>query len=225
MGLPREPWIATAGWPTITARATRDGRSSANHSENSPPSEFPHERHLVDVEAVDHAGDDIDRLLPKWSTLPVVGRRQAMTGEIDEQMAVSGQPARERRHPDPWRRDAVDEHDRIAGPRLEDTHPHGRRRDIDPTLPYVESIRRRNTPLGHPQPGLDTPDRCRCFHDCSALRGRTRGMRPARRRSERFVGVPMTGRCRDEWLMWFNRAWPATSGREFEGRRPSTRQR
>src|SRR3954447_8381122 len=41
MRLPREPWIATAGWPTITAPDTREDWSSANHSENSPPSELP----------------------------------------------------------------------------------------------------------------------------------------------------------------------------------------
>jgi Helix-turn-helix domain len=38
---PRAPAIAPAGWPTITTRATRDGRSSANYSENNPPSALP----------------------------------------------------------------------------------------------------------------------------------------------------------------------------------------
>ena len=37
----RAPAIAPAGWPTSTTRATRDGRSSANHRENSPPSAQP----------------------------------------------------------------------------------------------------------------------------------------------------------------------------------------
>jgi hypothetical protein len=70
-------------------------------------------------------------------------------------MATSGQTAGQRRHPDPWCRDAVDEQHWVADARLEKTDPHGRRRDVDPTLLDVESIRRRNTPLSRPQPGLD----------------------------------------------------------------------
>ena len=115
----------------------------------------PHERDLVDVEAVEHAGDDVDRLLTDGSALPEVRRRQAVTREIDEQMAVSGQTAGERRHPDPGRRDAVDEHHRIAGARLEDTDSHGRRRDVDPTLLYVDPVRGGDPLFGRPQPRLD----------------------------------------------------------------------
>jgi hypothetical protein len=82
-----------------------------------------------------------------------------VAGKIDEQDPVAGQTAGERCHPDAGGGDAVDEEHRVAGTRLEETHPHGRRRDVDPTLLHVESIRRRNTRLGRPQPGLDTHPR------------------------------------------------------------------
>ena len=50
----------------------------------------PHERDLVDAEAVEHAGDDVDRLLADRRALPEVGRRQAVAREVDEQMAAPG---------------------------------------------------------------------------------------------------------------------------------------
>ncbi len=114
-----------------------------------------HERDLVDAEPVEHAGDDVDGLLPDRSALPEVGRRQAVAREIDEQKPVPGQTAGERCHPDAGCRDAVDEQHRVAGARLEDTDPHGRRRDVDPTFLHVESIRRGDALLGRPEPCLD----------------------------------------------------------------------
>ena len=78
-----------------------------------------------------------------------------MAREIDEQEPVPGQAAGERRHPDAGGSDAVDEQHRIAGARLQDTDPHGRRREVNPTFLHVEPIRRRDTLLGRPEPGLD----------------------------------------------------------------------
>src|SRR3954453_7926168 len=114
---------------------------------------------MVDAEPVEHTGDDVHGLLTDGSALPEVWRRQAVTREIDQQMAVSGQTASERRHPDPWCRDAVYKQHRIAGARLEHTDSHGRRCDVEPTLLHVKSIRRGNTPLGRPQPCLDPHQR------------------------------------------------------------------
>ena len=78
-----------------------------------------------------------------------------MAGEIDEQDPVAGQAAGERCHPDAGGGDAVDEEHRVAGTRLEDTDPHGRRHDVDPTFLHVEPIRCRETRLGRPEPRLD----------------------------------------------------------------------
>ena len=77
-----------------------------------------------------------------------------MAGKIDEQDPVAGQAAGERCHPDAGGGDAVDEEHRVAGTRFEDTDPHGRRRDVDPTFLHVEPIRCREALFHLPQPLL-----------------------------------------------------------------------
>ena len=86
--------------------------------------------------------------------MPEVGRREAVAGKIDEQDPVAGQAAGERCHPDAGGGDAVDEEHRVAGTRFEDTHPHGRRLDVDPTFLHVEPVRCREAP---PSPATSTP--------------------------------------------------------------------
>ena len=63
--------------------------------EREPQREQPAERvadegDLVDAEPVEHAGDDVDCLLPDRSALPQVGGRQAVPREIDEQEPMPG---------------------------------------------------------------------------------------------------------------------------------------
>ena len=55
-----------------------------------PAERVAHQRDLVDAQAVEHPGDDVDGLLPDRSALPEVGRRQAVPREIDEQEPVPG---------------------------------------------------------------------------------------------------------------------------------------
>ena len=45
-------------------------------------------RPAVDAEAVEHTGDDVDRLLAERRALPEVRRRQAVAREVDEHVAT-----------------------------------------------------------------------------------------------------------------------------------------
>ena len=185
---------ARAGDRTRRLADEHDTSDPRRAVEREPQREQPaeraaHQRDLVDAQAVEHPGDDVDGLLPDRSALPEVRRRQAVTRKIDEQMAVSGQTPRERRHPDPRRGDAVDEQHRIAYARLQDTDPHRRRRDVDPAFLDLELVRGRDTPLDRPEPRLDP-------HRRGTYAGRELAVNAAHRaRPDQRCGVLRAGRA------------------------------
>ena len=146
MRSPREPWIATAGWPTITARATRDGRSSANQSENSPPREFP----TSVTWSMSRPSSRPAMTLTACSRTEAPARgtaAQAVDREVKKQMACR-EGGRERRHPIRRRRCVMKIP--VAGARPRTGRAKGRP-DVDQRS-CTRSRRRGDPLLGRPKP-------------------------------------------------------------------------
>ena len=173
-----------------------------------PAERVAHKRDLVDAEAIEHAFDHVDGLLADEPIQPEVRRRQAVAGEIDEQEPALGQAACERRHSDARGGDAVHEQHRVADARLEDTDPHRRRRDVDPTFLHVEPVRCRDALFDRPHPRLD-PHR-RALYDVVVYRsGRSAGLRSTENGNPRGVSDGVTDR---RVRLWYE------SGRSSAGR-------